>query len=113
MIKIYGIKNCDTIKKTLKWFDAKSTDYQFIDYKKERPSPLLAKQLITTHGWETIVNKRGTTWRKLDDQTKDAMSNESAIKLIQEQPSIIKRPIVESNEMTIVGFDEEQFEQLI
>jgi Spx/MgsR family transcriptional regulator len=113
MIKIYGIKNCDTIKKTLKWFDAHQLPYTFIDYKKEPPTAELASTFLDAHHWETIINKRGTTWRKLDEQTKTEMDQTRAIALIQEQPSIIKRPIVENDGQLWVGYDEAQFEQFI
>jgi Spx/MgsR family transcriptional regulator len=113
MIKIYGIKNCDTLKKTLKWFDAKSVDYQFIDYKKEAPNEALAQQFLAAHSWETVINKRGTTWRKLGDDVKNTMTEDKAVELMQTQPSIIKRPIVVSNGTILVGFDEAAFEKLI
>ena len=109
MILIYGIKNCDTLKKTLKWFDAHSVQYQFVDYKKEPPNQALAESFLSAHSWETIVNKRGTTWRKLDDTTKQNMNQAHAITLIQEQPSIIKRPIIVHNGNVVVGFDEAIF----
>lgn len=113
MIKIYGIKNCDTLKKTLKWFDAQNADYQFIDYKKEAPTQALAQQFLAAHPWETVINKRGTTWRKLDDETKNSMTETKAVDLMLEQPSIIKRPIVVSNDTILVGFDEAAFQKLI
>lgn len=113
MLKIFGIKNCDTMKKTFKWFDAHNVDYQFVDYKKEAPTQALAEQLLTAHPWETIINKRGTTWRKLDDATKETMDKVNAIDLMMAQPSIIKRPIIVSNQTIVVGFDEAAFEKLI
>lgn len=113
MIKIYGIKNCDTIKKTLKWFDAHNLDYQFIDYKKQPPDADLARQFVTEFGWETVINKRGTTWRKLDQDTKDSITDDSAVALMIEQPSIIKRPIIEQSGKRWLGYDETQLEQLI
>ena len=112
-IKLFGIKNCDTMKKTFKWFDAKSIDYQFIDYKKEAPTQALAEQFLNAHPWEIIINKRGTTWRKLDDQTKEPMDQVKAVDLMIQQPSVIKRPIIISNQTIVVGFDEAAFEKLI
>lgn len=112
MIKIYGIKNCDTIKKTLKWFEAHALEYQFIDYKKEAPSQALAEIFLTQFPWDVVINKRGTTWRKLDEQTKSTMDSVKAIPLIQAQPSIIKRPIIEHNGQFYIGYDESQFEKL-
>jgi arsenate reductase len=113
MIKIYGIKNCDTIKKTLKWFEANNLEYQFIDYKKTPPDASLAKAFIDALGWETVINKRGTTWRKLDDKTKAAVTEDSAVSLIIKQPSMIKRPIIEQNGQFLIGYNETQFAQFI
>ncbi len=113
MIKIYGIKNCDTIRKTLKWFNDNNVSYEFIDYKKEPPTPDVAAHFLEAHNWETIINKRGTTWRKLDEQTKNAMNAQLAINLMIEQPSVIKRPIIEANGEIIVGYDELELKKLI
>lgn len=112
-MKIYGIKNCDTLKKTLRWFDAKNADYEFVDYKKTPPTESLAKAFLNAHSWEIVVNKRGTTWRKLDEETKTTMDQSKAVALILENPSIIKRPIIEKDGQYWVGYDESTFEQLI
>lgn len=113
MLKIYGIKNCDTLKKTLKWFDAKSAEYEFIDYKKQPPTEDLVKSFLASHEWDAVVNKRGTTWRKLDDETKKTMNADKAVRLMLEQPSIIKRPILEKEGQFWIGYNEVLFKQLI
>lgn len=113
MLQIYGIKNCDTLKKTLKWFDEHNADVEFIDYKKQPPSQQLAQQFVLALGWEAVINKRGTTWRKLDDATKQSIDAERAIELMQEQPSIIKRPIIRQGDQFWVGYDETIFKTLI
>lgn len=113
MIKIYGIRNCDTLKKTLKWFEANNVEFQFIDYKKQPPEEPLARAFIDAHGWETVINKRGTTWRKLDDETKNAVTDETAVSLIMQHPSMIKRPIIEQDGTFLIGYDETQFAQFI
>lgn len=113
MITIYGIKNCDTIKKTLKWFDSKSTNYHFVDYKKNPPTQELISLFLSEHPWDTIINKRGTTWRKLDEDTKLNMNSELAVQVILEQPSIVKRPIIIKKDSIWVGYDENIFEQII
>ena len=113
MIKIYGIKNCDTIKKTLKWFEAHNVEYQFIDYKKEPPTEALAATFLNAHPWDVVINKRGTTWRKLDDATKSQMDSTLAIETIVQAPSIIKRPIIENNGNIWIGYDETVFKELI
>ena len=113
MVKIYGIKNCDTIKKTLKWFDAQQADYEFIDYKKTPPSKDLVSEFLAAHPWDRVINKRGTTWRQLDDATKDRMDAEQAVPLMLAQPSMIKRPIIVTNGQVYIGYDEKLFAQLI
>ncbi len=113
MIKIYGISNCDTIKKTRRWFSENDIDYQFVDFKKSPPNLEFTKYLIEQHGWETIINKRGTTWRKLDKTIQTSMDAEQAMSLAVAQPSIIKRPIIENNNETWVGFDLAILENII
>jgi len=112
MITLYGIPNCDTIKKARKWLNDNNLDYEFHDYKKlgvpEKELTIWVKKL----GWETILNKRGTTWRKLDDKTKNSVSEESAIKIMLDNPSIIKRPVLVKNNLLLVGFKEEEYSQL-
>ena len=110
--KIYGIKNCDTMKKAFKWLEAQGINYDFQDYKKEAPSETQAKDWVESLGWENVINKRGTTWRKLDDQTKDSMNNELAVKTMLDNPSIIKRPLIEHNGKTLLGFKEADYQAL-
>jgi arsenate reductase len=92
MTIIYGIKNCDTMKKAMKWLDAQGIDYTFHDFRKDG---LEAKQLdgwLKTLGWETLLNRRGMTWRKLSDEVKDNIDEKSARQLMLDNPAIIKRP---------------------
>ena len=113
MIKIYGIKNCDTVRKTLRWFAEQDAAVEFIDFKKAPPSPELIQQWIALLGWEGLINKRGTTWRKLPEQTKASLDNVSAVPLIQAQPSLIKRPLIELQGEVWIGFDLQQFAHII
>jgi Spx/MgsR family transcriptional regulator len=113
LIKIYGIKNCDTVRKTLRWFSEQGVAVQFVDFKKEPPSPELIQQWIALLGWESLVNKRGTTWRKLPEQTKTALDSLTAIALIEQQPSLIKRPLIELQGQVWIGFDLQQFAHII
>jgi Spx/MgsR family transcriptional regulator len=110
--KIYGIKNCDTMKKAFKWLDAQGINYDFQDYKKTAPSQDQATNWVNTLGWENVINKRGTTWRKLDEDTKNAMSEELAVQVMLENPSIIKRPILEHQDKTLLGFKEAEYQAL-
>jgi Spx/MgsR family transcriptional regulator len=106
VINIYGIKNCDTMKKAFKTFDSEEIGYIFHDYKKEAPSEGLLKKFIEKAGLDNVVNKRGTTYRKLSDEQKQAVEHvESALPILQANSSMIKRPIVELPDgQVIVGF---------
>ncbi len=113
MIKMYGIPNCDTIKKARKWLEANGVDYEFHDYKKFGVPEKNLKQWVKKAGWETLLNRRGTTWRKLDDSIKDNIDENSAINVMLENASSIKRPVLESGETLLVGFKEDDYQQLI
>ena len=113
MIKIYGIPNCDTLKKARRWLEANGVEYDFHDYKKRGVPEKNLKAWVQKAGWEPILNKRGTTWRKLDDELKHNIDNTSAIKIMLDNPSIIKRPVLESNQLLLIGFNEDEYKQLI
>ena len=107
MITLYGIPNCDTVKKARAWLAEHGVEVQFHDFKKQGvPEPQLDRWLKTA-GWEKLLNRQGTTWRKLDDATKAAVTDaKSARALMLAQPSVIKRPVVEwSASGVTVGFD--------
>lgn len=108
MFIIYGILNCDTIKKTVNWFKANKIPYEFHDYKQQGISSQLLKSWIKQVGIETVVNKKSTTWRELSAADQEIMSDpRAAIPLIISNPSIIKRPVIESGgKVIITGFNE-------
>lgn len=107
MIKIYGIPNCDTMKKARKWLEANGVDYEFHDYKKSGVPEKELKQWVKKLGWEALLNRRGTTWRKLDDSVKNNIDEASAIKVMLENPSSIKRPVLEIGDQLLAGFSED------
>ena len=109
MVDIYGIKNCDTMKKAFHWLDENHIEYHFHDYKKETIEAATAKAWIEELGWENVINKRGTTWRKLDEETKNKMNNEAAIQTIINQPSMIKRPLMTLNNTVYLGFNADDY----
>jgi len=111
MIEIYGIKNCDTMKKAFRWLDDNKIEYRFHDYKKEGLEISMAKAWIDQLGWESVINKRGTTWRKLDEETKNTMDNEKAIEVIVNHSSMIKRPLLIQNGAIYLGFNAEEYAQ--
>ena len=108
-ITMYGIKNCDTIKKARKWLDANGVDYQFHDYKKEGIQKKQLVAWIDQLGWEVLLNKRGTTWRKLPDDVKDNIDETSAITVMLENTSIIKRPVLDTGNTLLVGFSADEY----
>ena len=111
MIDIYGIKNCDTMKKALKWLDENGVAYNFHDYKREGADAALLEKAIETHGWENVINKRGTSWRKLDDQIKANMDAYGAKIAAINHPVLIKRPMVVANDDIVLGFDPDIFSE--
>ena len=112
MITIYGIPNCDTIKKARNWLKDNGIDYEFHDYKKLGVPEKELKAWVKQLGWETLLNKRGTTWRKLDEKTKDSVDEKSAINIMLDNPSIIKRPVLSQGKTLLVGFKADEYAQL-
>ena len=110
-ITLFGIPNCDTMKKARRWLEANGVLYTFHDYKKSGVPEKNLKQWVKKSGWETLLNRRGTTWRKLDDATKNGIDETSAIKVMLENPSSIKRPVLELNDSLLVGFSEDAYKE--
>jgi Spx/MgsR family transcriptional regulator len=109
---MYGIPNCDTIKKARKWLEAEGVEYQFHDYKKQGIDAELVKEFCLSLGWENVLNKRGTTYRQLSQEQKDTLNETNAIALLVEQPSMIKRPIVRHNDKLELGFSTSNYAAL-
>ena len=111
-MKIYGIPNCNTVKKALDWLKANKIDFEFHDFKKLGISESKLQEWSEHLGWEALVNKRGTTWKKLPADIQNAMvSDKAAFALLQEKPSMIKRPVLESAEGLLLGFDESKYRE--
>ncbi|MGY3081520.1 Spx/MgsR family transcriptional regulator [Bradyrhizobium sp. LM6.10] len=104
---IYGIKNCDTMKKARAWLDTHGVTYTFHDYKTEGVENDKLKQWSDKVGWETLLNRAGTTFRKLPDADKEGLSEKKALALMLAQPSMIKRPVLEIGGKVLVGFKPE------
>ncbi len=113
MITLYGINNCDTIKKTKKWLEENKAGYEFHDYKKLGCPADLAQTFLAQLELSKVINSRGTTWRKLPESARENLNNESAIALMQDYPSLIKRPILDIDGQWVVGFDTEKLSTLI
>jgi arsenate reductase (glutaredoxin) len=106
---VYGIRNCDTMKKARAWLDAKGVAYDFHDYKVLGIDRATLEKWAKAVGWETLLNRAGTTFRKLPDDAKQNLDERKAIKLMLEQPSMIKRPVLERGRTLLVGFTEERY----
>ena len=110
-VKIYGIKNCNSMKKAFDWLDENGVAYDFHDYKKQGADVEILRQAMGEHGWETVINRKGMTWRNLPDIAKEHMDEENAIKAACDNPSLIKRPLIVANKQTFLGYDEDTFAQ--
>ena len=101
---LYGIKACDTMKKARAWLDAQGVAYAFHDYKSAGIDRDRLERWCAEHGWQTLLNRAGTTFRKLDEAHKADLDQDKAIALMLAQPSMIKRPVLELDDTTLVGF---------
>jgi arsenate reductase len=103
-LTIYGIKNCDTMKKARAWLDGHGVKYDFHDYKSEGIGKEKLKEWCDEHGWEALLNRAGTTFRKLPDGDREGLNENKALALMLEQPSMIKRPVLDLGKKRLVGF---------
>ncbi|MCO6057106.1 ArsC family reductase [Pseudomonas sp. MOB-449] len=103
-ITLYGIKACDTMKKARTWLEEQGVAYSFHDYKASAIDRANLEKWCAEHGWETVLNRAGTTFRKLDDAQKADLDQDKAIALMLAQPSMIKRPVLDLGNRTLVGF---------
>jgi arsenate reductase len=113
MIVIYGIKNCDTMKKARAWLDGHDIAYAFHDYKTAGIEKARLEGWIAQLGWEALLNRAGTTFRKLPDAEKEGLTEKKAIALMLAQPSMIKRPVLEKSGKITAGFRPEQYEKFL
>lgn len=109
-VTVYGIPNCDTLKKSRKWLEAHGVSHEFHDYKKKGIDKATLAHWCKELGWEVLLNKRGTTWRKLDDADKQDLTEARAIALMMDNTSLIKRPVIVSGDQLLVGFDEARYQ---
>jgi arsenate reductase len=110
-VTIYGIKNCDTMKKARAWLDGRGVAYDFHDYKTAGITEDTLARWVRAVGWEALLNRAGTTFRKLPDEDKEGLNESKAISLMLAQPSMIKRPVVDVNGKLLVGFKTADYER--
>jgi len=112
-MKLYGIPNCDTVKKACTWLETHGVTYEFHDYKKLGVDNALLAKWMAKVGWESVINRKGQTWRKLSDAEKaQVVDDASAIQLAQDKPSAIKRPAFEHKGKLILGFNESEYQNI-
>ena len=111
-LTLYGIKNCDTVKKARTWLKDREIEYSFYNYKKDGADKDVLKKAIAQFGWENVINRRGTTWRQLDPQTQNDMNEAIAFTVACENPSIIKRPLLVKDDDMHLGFKPDQYEDI-
>lgn len=112
MTTLYGISNCDTIKKAKKWLEAQGIEYRFHDYRKDGLDADQLKGWSDELGWELLLNKRGTTWRQQSDEVKANIDEASALALMLEHPAMIKRPLLDTGSVRKVGFKDTEYAAL-
>ena len=111
-IILYGIANCDTIKKAKNWLAAHEIEFQFHDYRKQGLETKLLKTWVQDLGWESLLNRRSSSWRQLTPEVRDSLDVKSAIKVMLTNPAIIKRPLLVKNEQRYLGFSDKQYAQI-
>jgi Spx/MgsR family transcriptional regulator len=109
---LYGIPNCGTVKKARAWLDERGIAYDFHDYKKAGLDEARLRGWVAELGWETLINKRGQMWRKLESEVRDNLDEARAIAVMLETPTIIRRPVLDTGDARHVGFTEQQYEAI-
>jgi arsenate reductase len=112
-ITMYGIKNCDTIKKARTWLEARAIAYDFHDYKSAGIDRATLKRWVEKLGWEVLLNRAGTTFRKLPDADREGIDDAKAIALMEAQPSMIKRPVLDMDGQLLVGFKPDTYQAML
>ena len=113
MTILYGIKNCDSVKKAKKWLEQESIPYQFHDFRADGLSPELLQEFITSSDLTTLLNKRSTSFRNLTDEVKNNLTDDVMTEIILAQPTLIKRPLLKHNQVFLVGFKDSQYQETL
>lgn len=113
MLTLYGIPNCDTVKKARKWLDNQEIEYTFSNFRETRPDTSVIQQWASAAGWEKLLNKRSTSFRNLSDADKTDLDENRAIQLMTNEPTLIKRPVLELDGQIEIGFSEKRYQELL
>jgi Spx/MgsR family transcriptional regulator len=113
MLTLYGIANCDTIKKARRWLDDRGIDYRFHDYRKDGIDKAQLQAWADELGWENLLNRRGTTWRRLSEAERQGLDQKRAVRLLMQYPSMIKRPLLDTGSQRLLGFDADRYQQVL
>jgi Spx/MgsR family transcriptional regulator len=111
-ITLYGISSCDTIRKAKTWLKNRQIEFEFHDYRKQGLEQKLLESMISVLGWEAMLNRRGTTWRALPDTVKEQIDQASAMRVMLDNPAIIKRPILATANQLHLGFSDRQYQEI-
>lgn len=112
MVKLFGIPNCDSVKKSQKWLDMQGINYEFHDYKKEGITKKQLTEWCKQVDWEALFNKRSKTWKELSEKDRSNLNRTKVINLMQQHPTLLKRPILQIGKTLIVGFDSKALSKL-
>ncbi|HHM04708.1 MAG TPA: ArsC family reductase [Gammaproteobacteria bacterium] len=111
MVTLYGIKNCDTVRRARRWLDAQGVAYRFHDLRADGLNDTRLRAWARQVGWESLLNRRSATWRRLPATTRESLDEQSALRLMLKEPTLIKRPVLDTGGRVRVGFDEAGFRQ--
>ena len=112
MITLYGIPNCDTVKKARRWLDQHGVDYQFHDFRSDGLEATQVDQWLAKLGWETLLNRRSTSWKQLDPALRECMDDSAALGAVLESPTLIKRPLLDTGSALHVGFSDKAYQDI-
>lgn len=111
MMTLYGIKTCDSVRKAKRWLNEHNIAYEFHDFREQGVDPFQLRLWAKAFGWQKLLNKRSKTWRDLPEKTKNNIDETLAFAVMEDQPTIIKRPILESEHIQLLGFSEKEYKQ--
>ena len=111
MITVYGIKNCDTVKKALTWLAEHGVEHKLHDYRMDGLNEDFLVKAEQQFGWDNLLNRRSTTWRNLDEQVKKTLEKPTALSVLMAHPTLIKRPIILQDDIALIGFNDKLYEQ--